>query len=86
MSDGQRCPALSSTGDLHGHNQVWDRASATLLAVVDFEESGVTEPDYDLRYLPSIAENLESTLAVMQAYKRVWGRCLASNESWHGTC
>lgn len=72
-------------GDLHGHNQIWDRGSSTLLAVVDFEESGGGDPHYDLRYLPSNADDLELTLAVMEAYERAGGQSLSIDRvmAWH---
>jgi aminoglycoside phosphotransferase (APT) family kinase protein len=78
-------PGVVVHGDLHGHNQVWDRRSPTLLAVLDFEESGVADPHYDLRYLPSIAENLDLTFAVIKAYELVCGRRLAIERvmAWH---
>lgn len=45
-------PGVLVHGDLHGYNQLWDRVSASLVAVVDFEESGVADRHFDLRYLP----------------------------------
>ena len=72
-------------GDLHGYNQVWDQASSTLLAVVDFEESGIADPHFDLRYLPGNAQTLELVLAVMSAYEQLSGRRLAIERvmAWH---
>lgn len=78
-------PGVVVHGDLHGHNQVWDRESSRLLVVVDFEESGLGDPHYDLRYLPTNAHNLELTLAVMRAYERGCGRRLTVERvmAWH---
>lgn len=72
-------------GDLHGYNQVWDRASSTLLAVVDFEGCGLGDPHFDLRYLPSNAPTIDLTLAVLDAYERCAGRRLAVERvmAWH---
>lgn len=64
-------------GDLHGYNQLWEHESATLLAVVDFEESGVADPHFDLRYLPGTARTPDLAVAVLTAYERLSGRTLA---------
>lgn len=72
-------------GDLHGHNQIWDRATSTLFAVVDFEGCGLGDPHFDLRYLPGYAPHLDLTLAVIDAYERHSGRRLAIERvlAWH---
>ena len=72
-------------GDLHGYNQVWDSASASLLAVVDFEESGVADRHFDFRYLPSNARRPELVVAVMDAYERLSGHRLVIERvmAWH---
>ncbi len=72
-------------GDLHGYNQVWDRGSKALAAVVDFEESGVGDPHYDLRYLPAYAPGVELVLDVLDAYGAVSGRPLSIDRvmAWH---
>ena len=78
-------PEVLVHGDLHGYNQVWDRGSLSLLAVVDFEESGIADRHFDLRYLPSNAQGPELVLAVMAAYERLGGRRLAIERvmAWH---
>ncbi len=43
LSDESPSPAVFVHGDLHGYNQVWDQAERRLVAVVDFEESGVCD-------------------------------------------
>jgi aminoglycoside phosphotransferase (APT) family kinase protein len=82
---GPTPPAVLVHGDLHGYNQVWDRASASLLAVVDFEESGVADRHFDFRYLPSNARRPELVLAVMDAYERLSRQHLAIERilAWH---
>jgi aminoglycoside phosphotransferase len=72
-------------GDLHGYNQVWDEACATLLAVVDFEESGIADAHFDLRYLPGNAQSVDLVLAVMAAYEQLSGTRLAIDRvmAWH---
>ncbi len=56
-----------------------------MLAVVDFEESGVADPHFDLRYLPSNAQGPDLVLAVMAAYERLCERRLAMERvmAWH---
>jgi aminoglycoside phosphotransferase (APT) family kinase protein len=78
-------PGVFVHGDLHGYNQLWDQSSASLLAVVDFEECGVADQHFDLRYLPSNAEGPELVLAVMADYERLSGRRLAIDRvmAWH---
>lgn len=78
-------PTVLVHGDLHGYNQVWDRASASLLAVVDFEESGIADPHFDLRYLPGNSQGPQLLLAVMAAYEQLSGRRLSVERvmAWH---
>ena len=78
-------PEVLVHGDLHGYNQVWDRASASLLAVVDFEGSGIADPHFDLRYLPSNSHGPQLVLAVMAAYEQLSGRRLSIERvmAWH---
>jgi aminoglycoside phosphotransferase (APT) family kinase protein len=73
----QAQPGVVVHGDLHGYNQVWDLASASLLAVVDFEESGVADRRFDPRYLPSNSRGPGLVLAAMAAYERLSGQRLA---------
>ena len=79
------CPVVLLHGDLHGYNQVWDRASASLLAVFDFEESGVADRHFDLRYLPGNADGQQLVMAVMSAYEQLSGRRLSIERvmAWH---
>jgi aminoglycoside phosphotransferase (APT) family kinase protein len=66
-------PGVLVHGDLHGYNQVWDQTSSTLLAVVDFEESGITDPHFDLRYLPGNAQTLDLGVARIGGHPPVVG-------------
>ncbi len=85
LGGGPAAPEVLVHGDLHGYNQVRDLGSASLLAVVDFEESGVADRHFDLRYLPSNARGPELVLAVMAAYERLCGQRLAIERimAWH---
>jgi len=47
---GSPGPAVLVHGDLHGDNQVWDRDELRL--VLDFENIGAAEPEYELRGFP----------------------------------
>src|SRR4029077_19366187 len=47
---GSPGPAVLVHGDLHGDNQVWDRDELRL--VLDFENIGSAEPEYELRGFP----------------------------------
>jgi aminoglycoside phosphotransferase (APT) family kinase protein len=47
---GSLSPAVLVHGDLHGNNQVWDRDELRL--VLDFENIGAAEPEYELRGFP----------------------------------
>jgi aminoglycoside phosphotransferase (APT) family kinase protein len=87
VDDTLRAPARSVLvhGDLHGYNQVWDPASLHLELVVDFEESGIADPHYDLRYLPGNAPTLDLLFAVVDAYARISGHAVSVERvmAWH---
>jgi aminoglycoside phosphotransferase (APT) family kinase protein len=72
-------------GDLHGDNQVWE--GARLRAVLDFENAGLGEPEYELRALPGpgTGPGLELVTAVMRHYEALAGRRLsvARVMAWH---
>lgn len=63
-------------GDFHGHNQVWDHDSHRLISVLDFEETGVAEPEFDFRYLPGSSRSAELALSAVAAYEQHAGRGL----------
>lgn len=56
-------------GDLHGYNQVW--SGGRLRLVADFDGSGAAEPEFDLRYFPSIGPGgVELLRQVLALYPR----------------
>lgn len=85
LDERPELPDVLVHGDLHGYNQVWDPATASLIAVVDFEASGVADRHFDLRYLPSNARGPELVLAVVDAYDRLSGQRLEIERvmTWH---
>jgi Ser/Thr protein kinase RdoA (MazF antagonist) len=66
--------ALLVHGDLHGYNQLWDHGSGRLASVLDFEEAGVEEAEFDFRYLPGTSRTPELTLSAVSAYENAVGR------------
>ena len=82
---GSPVPAVLVHGDLHGNNQVWDRGELRL--VVDFENIGAAEPEYELRGFPGpgMGPGLELLTAIMRRYQQVTGRQLSPARvmAWH---
>ena len=78
-------PAVLVHGDLHGDNQVWDRDELRL--VVDLENIGAAEPEYELRAFPGpgMGPGLELLTAIMRHYQQVTGRQLSPARvmAWH---
>jgi aminoglycoside phosphotransferase (APT) family kinase protein len=78
-------PAVLVHGDLHGNNQVWDRDELRL--VMDFENIGAAEPEYELRGFPGpgMGPGLELLTAIMRYYQQVTGRQLSADRvmAWH---
>jgi aminoglycoside phosphotransferase (APT) family kinase protein len=78
-------PQVLVHGDLHGDNQVWD--GGELKAVIDFENAGSGEPEYDLRAFPGpgMGPGLELLTAITRHYERVAGRELSIERlmAWH---
>jgi aminoglycoside phosphotransferase (APT) family kinase protein len=74
---GSPGPAVLVHGDLHGDNQVWDRDELRL--VVDFENIGAAEPEYELRAFPGpgMGPGLGLLTAIMRHYQQVTGRQLS---------
>ncbi len=72
-------------GDLHGHNQVWNRDELRLRVVVDFESSGAAEAEYDFRYLPAQGPSIQLFLATTAHYQRRTQRTLHTDHvmAWH---
>jgi aminoglycoside phosphotransferase (APT) family kinase protein len=72
-------------GDFGGHNWLWDPSDRCVVAVVDFEESAVGDPHYDLRYFPSQADSLQLLRATSRHYEANTGRSIAIDRvmAWH---
>jgi aminoglycoside phosphotransferase (APT) family kinase protein len=64
-------------GDLHSYNQLWDPTASALVAVLDFEESGLRDPHFDFRYLPGTVSSTDLLIATMQSYQQLCGRRLS---------
>ena len=82
---GSLGPAVLVHGDLHGDNQVWVRGELRL--VLDFENIGAAEPEYELRAfpVPGMGPGLELLTAIMRHYQQVTGRQLSPARvmAWH---
>jgi aminoglycoside phosphotransferase (APT) family kinase protein len=82
---GSPGPAVLVHGDFHGDNQVWDHGELRL--VMDFENVGAAEPEYDLRGFPGpgMGPGLELLTAIMRHYQQATGRqlSLARVMAWH---
>jgi aminoglycoside phosphotransferase (APT) family kinase protein len=78
-------PQVLVHGDLHGDNQVW--RGGELRAVLDFENVGAGEPEYDLRAFPGpgMGPGLELLTAIVRHYERIAGRRLSVDRimAWH---
>jgi aminoglycoside phosphotransferase (APT) family kinase protein len=71
--------------DLHGDNMVWD--GGRLRVVLDFECTGLADPEYDLRAFPgpALGPGLELLLAMAAHYQRQAGRLVRMDRvmAWH---
>lgn len=76
LARGSANPEVLVHGDFHGHNQLWDHDSFRLTSVLDFEETGIAEPEFDLRYLPGNSRTPELALSAIAAYEQCAGRRL----------
>jgi aminoglycoside phosphotransferase (APT) family kinase protein len=76
-------PTVLVHGDLHGDNQVWDAGELRL--VVDFENVGAAEPEYDLRAFPGTGPGVELLATTMGYYRQFTGRRLSAERvmAWH---
>ena len=64
-------------GDFHAYNQLWDAEELRLLLVADFETSGVAEPEYDFRAIPSFGPGIDLLTSTMDEYMVLTGRGLS---------
>ena len=64
-------------GDFHPDNQLWDPRELRLLLVVDFETSGVAEPEYDFRVIPSFGPGVDLLSSTVDEYVALTGRRLS---------
>lgn len=78
-------PRVLVHGDLHGDNQVW--SAGDLRVVLDFENVGLAEPEYELRGFPGPGMGPGTGLltATMRHYERLTGRALSAERimAWH---
>jgi aminoglycoside phosphotransferase (APT) family kinase protein len=64
-------------GDFHPDNQLWDARELRLLLVADFETSGVAEPDYEFRAIPSFGPGIDLLTATVDQYVALTERRLS---------
>jgi aminoglycoside phosphotransferase (APT) family kinase protein len=61
-------------GDFHSYNQLWDPHALRLLLVADFETSGIAEPEYDFRLIPSFGPGVDLLTSTVDEYVALTGR------------
>lgn len=64
-------------GDFHPYNQLWDAQALRLLLVADFETSGIAEPEYDFRAIPSFGPGIDLLSCTIDEYVALTGRRLS---------
>jgi hypothetical protein len=64
-------------GDFHPYNQLWDARELSLLLVADFETSGIAEPEYDFRAIPSFGPGVDLLSSTIDRYVSLTGRRLS---------
>jgi Phosphotransferase enzyme family len=64
-------------GDFHPYNQLWDAEELRLLLVADFETSGIAEPEYDFRAIPSFGPGIDLLTSTIDEYVVLTGRRLS---------
>ena len=78
-------PQVLVHGDLHCDNQVW--SAGELQVVLDFENAGLAEPEYELRGFPGsgMGPGVELLTATMRHYERLTDRVLSAERimAWH---
>ena len=78
--DSQLAPPADAVfvhGDLHPYNQLWDLDDEPrLLAVMDFETSGLSEPEFDFRVLPAFGPGVDLLVSTVNCYEALSARTL----------
>ena len=64
-------------GDFHPYNQLWDLDEPRLLAVMDFETSGLSEPEFDFRVLPAFGPGVDLLVSTVKRYEALSARKLS---------
>ena len=64
-------------GDFHPYNQLWDAQELRLLLVADLETSGLAEPEYDFRSIPSFGPGIDLLRSTVDKYVALTGRRLS---------
>ena len=64
-------------GDFHPYNQLWDAQELRLVLVADFETSGIAEPEYDFRVIPSFGPGIDLLTSTIDEYQALTGRRLS---------
>jgi aminoglycoside phosphotransferase (APT) family kinase protein len=64
-------------GDFHAYNQLWNAKELRLLLVADFEASGIAEPEYDFRAIPSFGPGVDLLASTIDEYAVLTGRQLS---------
>ena len=64
-------------GDFHPYNQLWDAQELRLLLVADFEASGIAEPEYDFRVIPSFGPGTDLLTSTVDEYVTLTGKRLS---------
>lgn len=64
-------------GDFHPYNQLWDAQELRLLLVADFEASGIAEPEYDFRVIPSFGPGTDLLTSTVDEYMTLTGKRLS---------
>jgi aminoglycoside phosphotransferase (APT) family kinase protein len=79
VDDQLACPAdtVFVHGDFHPYNQLWDLNEPRLLAVMDFENSGLGEPEFDFRVLPVFGPGVDLLVSTVERYEATSARKLS---------
>ena len=64
-------------GDFHPYNQLWDLEEPRLLAILDFETSGLAEPEFDFRVLPVFGPGVDLLVSTVDHYEALSDRKLS---------